>query len=152
MVFTGMQTTYLFNDNDHMVIPHSAIIQLQHDGIYNVNDLTGFDKDTLQQVSNNLNHPGGYIVDLNFVSEAVATIPTPYCMFGLNSHIHLMAESSLFSYYKIVGRELKDGKIRWDLVVNNSTQNCKALVNLKVIYYNKVTKIKRNHTVIKWTE
>ena len=59
MVLTAAQTTAFFEDAAQMGIPHEMVLQLQHEGISTVDDLTDFNKDSLQQLANNLQHPGG---------------------------------------------------------------------------------------------
>ena len=44
---------------------NDPMVQLQHDGIQSVADLADFDKDSLQQLADNLRKPGGRIPDPN---------------------------------------------------------------------------------------
>ena len=85
MVLTAAQTTAFFEYNDQMGIPHETMVQLQHEGIQSVADLADFDKDSLQQLADNLRKPGGRIPDPNPNVAAGATIPTPAFIYGAKS-------------------------------------------------------------------
>jgi hypothetical protein len=85
MVFTGAQMTAFFESPDQMGIPHMMVIQLQQEGIAIINDLANFDKDSLQQLANNLHHPGGRVPNPNPGAAPGATIPTPPFVFGAKS-------------------------------------------------------------------
>ena len=63
MVLTAAQTTTYFENNEQMGIPHTTVIQLQTEGITTIGDLADFEKDSLQQLPDNLCHPGGRIHD-----------------------------------------------------------------------------------------
>ncbi len=91
MVLTAAQTTLFFEDNAQMGIPHATVLQLQNEGISTVDDLIDFDKDTLQQVADNLRRPGGRIQDPTPGAVLGATIPTPPFVFGAKSQKRLLA-------------------------------------------------------------
>ena len=57
MVLTAAQTTLFFEDAAQMAIPHATVLQLVTEGIDTVNDLSEFDKDTIQQIANYLRRP-----------------------------------------------------------------------------------------------
>ena len=59
MVLTAAQTTTFFEHADQMGIPHATVLQLQSEGITLVSDLADFNKDSLQQLADNLRRPGG---------------------------------------------------------------------------------------------
>ena len=59
MVFTAAQMTAFFENPATMAIPHATRVQLAVEGITTVADLLDFDKDSLDQVANNLRRPGG---------------------------------------------------------------------------------------------
>ena len=61
------------------------MLQLQAEGITLVSDLADFNKDSLQQLADNLRHPGGRIPDPNPAAQARSTIPTPPFVFGAKS-------------------------------------------------------------------
>ena len=56
MVLMAAQMTTFFKDDEQMGIPHTAVIQLQTEGITTVGDLADFEKDSLQQLADNLCH------------------------------------------------------------------------------------------------
>ena len=66
MVFTAAQTASFFQDADQMAILNATVVQLQMEGIMNVNDLGEFDKDNLSQVATNLHRPPGGVAALTF--------------------------------------------------------------------------------------
>ena len=57
MVLTAGQTTLFFENDDQMGIPQATVVQLANEGLSTVGDLVDFDKDTLQQVTDNLRSP-----------------------------------------------------------------------------------------------
>ena len=63
MVLTGAQITAFFENNDQMEIPHETMVQMQHEGLHSVTDHVDFDKDSLQQLADNLRKPGSRIPD-----------------------------------------------------------------------------------------
>ena len=65
MVLTVAQTTTFFEHADQMGIPHATVIPLCAKGIKVVADLADFDKESLQQLVDNLRCPGGYVPDPN---------------------------------------------------------------------------------------
>ena len=65
MVLTAAQMTTFFEHAEQMGIPHATVMQLQSEGITLVADLADFDKDSLQQLVDNLRHPGGRVLDPN---------------------------------------------------------------------------------------
>ena len=85
MVLTGTQTTAFFEQLDQMGIPHVTMLQLQAEGITSVSDLANFNKDSLQQLADNLRRPGGCVPDPNPAAQAGSTIPTPPFVFGAKS-------------------------------------------------------------------
>ena len=95
MVLTAAQTTAFFEDAAQMHIPHATVVQMQLEGIQAVADLADFDKDSLEQLANNLHHPGGRIPDPDPGAAAGATIPTPPFVFGAKSQKHLQVACDL---------------------------------------------------------
>ena len=85
MVLTAAQTTTFFIYAKQMGIPHTTVVQLQSEGITLVADLADFDKTSLQQLADNLRHPGGHVPDPNPRAPPGATIPTPPFVFGAKS-------------------------------------------------------------------
>ena len=77
MVLTAAQTTAFFERPDQMGIPHATMVQMQHVGIQSIADLADFEKDSIQQLADNLRKPGGRIPDPDPNAPVGATIPTP---------------------------------------------------------------------------
>ena len=63
MVLTAVQTTACFGSPDQMGIPHATMHQMQLEGIQSIADLADFEKDSLQQLADNLRRPGKRIAD-----------------------------------------------------------------------------------------
>ena len=105
MVLTAAQTTPFFENNDQMGIPHETMVQLKHEGIQSVADLADFDKDSLQQLSDNLRKPGGRIPDHNPNAAEGATILTPAFLYGAKSQKRLAVACNLIRYNQTVGRD-----------------------------------------------
>ena len=78
MVLTASQRTAFFENNDQMGIPHEIMVQMQHEGIHSAAHLADFDKDSLQQLTNNLRKHGGRIPDSNPNPAEGARIPTQH--------------------------------------------------------------------------
>ena len=81
MVLAAAQTTAFFETNYQMGIPHETMFQILH----SVSDLGDFDKDSLQQLADNLRKPGRRIPDPNPKAAEWATIPTPAFIYGAKS-------------------------------------------------------------------
>ena len=152
MVLTAAQTTAFFEDDAQMAMPHATVVQLAEEGINTVYDLVDFDKDTLQQVADNLRKPPGRIQDPNQPNNPQATIPTPGFVFGAKSHKRLLAACELLRYYNTVGRTVTSTNIVWANQVKDFDDQWKALVNRSKEDKPEVPKITKNLTVIKWTE
>ena len=71
------------------------MIQLQTEGITTIGDLAGFEKDSLQQLVDNLHHPGGRIPDPSRNAAAGATIPMPAFTFSAKSQKRLFVACHL---------------------------------------------------------
>ena len=82
MVLTAAQTTVFFECPEQMGIPHATMVQMQLEGIESVADLADLEKDSLQQLADNLRKPGGRITDPDPNAPAGATIPTPAFTYG----------------------------------------------------------------------
>jgi hypothetical protein len=91
MVLTAAQTTAFFEGANQMGIPNATVVQLVNEGISEVDDLSEFDRDSLQQVADNLRRPGGRIPDPTAGAAPGATIPTPPFIFGAKSQQRLLA-------------------------------------------------------------
>ena len=104
MVLTAAQTTAFFESPGQMGIPHATMVQMQHEGIQSIADLADFEKDSLQQLADNLRKPGGGIPDLDPNAPAGATIPMPAFTYGAKSQKRLTVACDLIRYYQTVGR------------------------------------------------
>ena len=152
MVLTGAQTLAFFTNEDQMGIPADTVGQMEREGITNVDDLAEFDKDTLQQLADNLRRPAGRVADPNPNAAEGATVPTPPFTFGVRSHKRLLVATNLIRYYQATGRDLTAGNIAWTHVMKNFEIQWKALVAKKDEDAPDVPKISKALPVIKWTE
>ena len=98
------ETTAFFENPGQMAIPHATRAQLAMEGITSVDDLFDFDKDSLDQVANNLQHPGGGA--------------DPF-VFGGKLHKRLLVASKLVKYYDTFGRTLSANNMQWTHVCQN---------------------------------
>jgi hypothetical protein len=57
MVFTANQTTAFFTEDAQMAIPAATVAQLANEGINNIDDLSEFDKDSIEQIAKNMRSP-----------------------------------------------------------------------------------------------
>ena len=78
------------------------VIQLQVEGITGIHDLADFDKDTLQQLADNLRKPAGHVPDPNPAAAAGATIPTPSFVFGTKSQHCISVACEIVCCYNAV--------------------------------------------------
>ena len=152
MVITAAQTTTFFENPDQMGIPHMTVVQVQVEGITVIEDLADFDKDTLQQLADNLRKPAGHIPDPNPVAAAGATIPTPSFVFGAKSQHRISVACGIVRYYNAVGRDITAANMRWTQVIKNFKDQWKALKGHKEDDKLDVPKISKSLTIIKWTE
>ena len=83
-MLTAAQVNAFFMNADQMGIPPATVKQLEKEGILVVDDLLDFDKDTLQQVADNLRRPPGQIL-ANEEDPEGPYIPTPPFTFGAKS-------------------------------------------------------------------
>ena len=152
MVLTATQTTAFFEHVDQMGIPHVTILQLQAEGITSVSDLADFNKDSLQQLGDNLRHPGGCVPDPNPTAQPGSTIPTPPFVFGAKSQRHIAVACDLVNYYKTVGHELTAANLQWITVMKNFNIQWTTLQEKKGEDSPETPKISKALPVIKWTE
>ena len=151
-MLTAAQTTAFFEAAAQMGIPHETVLQLQHEGISSVDDLADFDKDSLQQVADNLRRPGGRVPDPNPGAAPGATIPTPPFVFGAKSQKRLLVASNLVRYYDTVGRTITAANMQWNTVMKNFEVQWKALKDRKDDEEPDVPTISKALPIIKWTE
>ena len=119
MVLTATQTTAFSEHVDQMGIPHVTVVQLQAEVITSVSDLTDFNKDSLQQLVDNLRRPGGRIPDPNPAAQPGSTIPTPPFVFGAKSQRRIAVACNLVNYYRTVGRDLTAANLQWNTMMKN---------------------------------
>ena len=109
MVFTSSQISNFFEQQAQMGIPHAMVIQLQAEGIKSVSDLADFNKDSLQQLSDNLQCPGGWVPDPNPRVVVGAMIPTPSFVFSAISQKRIA----------MVGHDINAVNLQWMPVMKN---------------------------------
>ena len=107
MVLTVAQLTAFFTNNNQMGLEQATVNQLTNEGITTVDDLAEFDKESLQQVAENLHCPPGRVPDptAGAIGGALvgATIPTPVFIFGTKSQQCLLVSCELVRYYEMTG-------------------------------------------------
>ena len=123
------------------------MVQMQLEGIQSIADLADFEKDSLQQLADNLRKPGGRISDPDPNAPAGATIPTH----GAKSQKRLTVACDLIRYYQTVGRDLTAANTQWNQVMSNFEIQWKALKERKEDDPD-VPKITKALPIIKWTE
>ena len=119
MVLTTAQTSTFFEHAEQMGIPHTTVVQLQSEGITLVADLADFDKDSLQQLADNLRHPGGRVPDPNPGAPPGSTIPTPPFVFGAKSQKCIAIACDLVKYYTTVSHDLTGANLQWSSIMKN---------------------------------
>ena len=152
MVLTVAQTTTFFKHAEQMGIPHATVMQLQFEGITLVADLADFDKDSLQQLADNLRCPGGRVLDPNPGAPPGSTIPTPPFVFGAKSQKCIAVACDLVRYYTTVGHDLTAANLQWSTIMKNFEIQWTALKERKGDDSPDVPKISKVLLVIKWTE
>ena len=145
------QTKAFFENPDQMGIPHVTVVQLQQ-GITTIQDLADFDKDTLQQLADNLTKPAGRILDPNPAAAASTMIPTPSFVFGAKSQHRISVACEIVRYYNAVGRDITAANMRWTQVIKNFEDQWKALKGRREDDEPDVPKISKSLPIIKWTE
>ena len=152
MVLTTAQTTAFFEHADQMGIPHVIVLQLQAKGITSVSDLADFNKDSLQQLVDNLRHPGGQVPDPNPAAQPGSTIPTPPFVFSAKSQRHIAVACNLVNYYRTVGCDHTAANLQWNTVMKNFNIQWTALKEKKGEDSPDTPKISKALPVIKWME
>ena len=152
MVLTAAQMTAFFEHADQMGIPHVTVVQLQAEGITSVSDLADFNKESLQQLADNLRHPGGCVPDPNPAAQPGSTIPTPPFVFGAKSQRCIAVVCNLVNYYRTVGHDLAAANLQWNTVMKNFDIQWTALKEKKGEDSPDTPKISKALPVIKWME
>ena len=99
----GSPDDYFFEDDKQMGIPHAMVIQLQTEGIMAIGDLADFEKDSLQQLADNLCCSGGRIPNPSPNAATGATVPMPTFTFGAKYWKRLLVACDLVQYYNTMG-------------------------------------------------
>ena len=152
MLLTAAQTTTFFEHAEQMGIPHTIVVQLQSKGIDVVADLVDFDKTSLQQLVDNLRHPGGCVPDPNPGAPPGATIPTPPFVFGAKSQKCIAVACDLVRYYATVSHDLTAANLQWSTIMKNFEIQWMAPKERKGDDSPDVPKISKALLVIKWME
>ena len=116
MVLTNAKNNAFFTDNIKMGLSTATINQLSVEGIQTVNDLHDFDKDSLEQVANNLRCPA---------AGAAAFA------FGAKSHKRLLVATKLVKFYETVVHGLTAGNNVWNNVIKNFESQWEAIEKKK---------------------
>ena len=117
-----------------------------------VADLADFEKESLQQLADNLRKPGGRVADPDPNAPAGATNPMPAFTYGAKSQKRLTVACDLTRFYQTVGRDLTAANIQWNQVMSNFEIQWKALKDRKDEDDPDVPKITKAVPIIKWTE
>ena len=121
-------------------------------GSNHIADLADFEKESLQQLADNLRKRGGRIPDPDPNAPAGATIPMPAFTYAGKSQKRLTMVCDLIRYYQTVGRDLTAANIQWNQVMSNFEIQWKALKERKDEDDPDVPKITKALPIIKWTE
>jgi hypothetical protein len=98
MVLTAAQTVAFFQEEAQMGIPNPTVVQMQAEGITNVQDLADSDKESPQQLADSLRRPGGRVPDPNPNFAPGTTILTPTFVFGAKSQKRLLVATDLVNW------------------------------------------------------
>ena len=96
MVLTAAQVTAFFEDAAQMAIPNATVVQLANEGINTVDDLSEFDKTSIEAIAHNLRRPPA---------------GNPF-VFGAKSQKRLIVACDLVRYYETVGRNITVANIQ----------------------------------------
>ena len=128
------------------------MVQMQQEGIKLVADLADFEKESLQQLADNLRKPGGRIPDPDPNEPVGATLPMPAFTYGAKSQKRLTVACDLIRFYQTVGKDLTAANIQWNQLMSNFEIQWKALKDRKDEDDPDVPKITKALPIIKWTE
>jgi hypothetical protein len=125
---------------------------MQAEGIANVQDLADFDKESVQQLVDNLRRPGGRIPDPNPNATPGTTFPTPAFVFGAKSQKRLQVATYLIKYYDATVRDYTAANLQCTHVMKNFETQCRALKVKQKEDPPETPKFSKASPVIKWTE
>ena len=114
--------------------------------------LDDFEKDSLQQLADNLHCPGGRIPDPSTNAATGTTIPTPTFTFGAKSQQRLLVACDLIQYYNTMGQDLTAPNMQWTHLMKNFEIQWMALKDRKMVDDPEVPKITKALPIIKWME
>lgn len=153
MPLTNPQIRAFFEDADQMGLPNATVAKLAADeGIASPNDLENFDKDTFEQVVDNLRKPGDRIRNPDRNAPAGSTIPRPPYIISAKSLKRLLETADLIRFYVMIGRGITHANIFYDPIVIDFTHQWKSLKDRKKNDVVEVPKITKTLPIIKWTE
>ena len=151
MVLSMAQTTTFFEHTTQMGIPHTTMLQLESEGITLVSDLADFNKDSLQQLVDDLRCPGRRVPDPNPAAQPGSTIPTPPFVFGAKSQRRIAVACNLVKYYITVSHDLTAANLQWNTIMKNFDIEWTTLKEKKADDSPETPKISKVLSVIKWT-
>ena len=159
MVLTGSETALLFEASNQMYIPDVTVIQLVNEGISEVINSIDFDKDTLQQIANNILRPWGMVPDPNYIFPVpfpkppplVPTIPTPTFIFGTKPQKCLIIACYMIRLYEMIIINVTEANIQWVTVTRRSGEQYNYITDYSKEDDPDTTKISKALTIIKWT-
>jgi hypothetical protein len=136
MVLTAAQTALFFENAAQMAIPNATVVELVNKGINTVDDLSEFDKDTIDQIAYNVCPPPA---------------GSPH-VFGAKSQKQLIVACELVRYYETTGRALTAANLHWTSVMKHFEIHWKALMDKKSKDEPETPKISKSLNIMKWSE
>ena len=120
MILKGEETNILFKDNNNMYILNVMVVQPVNKGISEVTDFLDFYTYTLQNIDDNLCHPGVRVPEHNYTSPVpfpvplppVTTIIDPPIIFGAKYQKRLLIAYDLIQFYETIGRNVTAANIQ----------------------------------------
>ena len=111
MTLTAAQINQFFEQEYQMGIPHKMVVHIKNEGITTVDDLSKFDKGTIDHIDANIWLPEVRIPNPNPKTETGTMISTTTFVFGSKSQKGLVIAARLVQYYEIFGRNTTIGKL-----------------------------------------
>ena len=148
MFITSTQMTAFFAEPVQMDLPAATHVAITQEGLEYLAYIVKFDKKNIKQITDNLRCPDGRVPDPDPNAAVGATILTPDCVFGANIQFLLKAEFNIAQYYKTTGRSLIAANMRWNPIINNSTEHWKSLTARKDATDSDVPNISKNLHII----
>ena len=123
MLLTAAQRNTFLEEDPQMGITDVTVVQLQSEGIAGVEDLSNFDKETINQIAANLRHPKGRVADPNLGAASGATITTTTCVLGSKPQYRLIHYTKLIQYYDTVFHTANAESIQWTPIMKNLSEH-----------------------------